>query len=114
MNSCVYLFFYSQVVDVKTNEALGPNEEGEICVRGAMVMKGYLNNEEATSNTIDADGWLHTGDIGYYDQDGFFFITDRLKELIKYKVGNHFITLSNARFIYRSMQIAKGLSSGTV
>lgn len=73
-------------MDVKTNETLGPNQEGEICVKGAMVMKEYLNNKEATNNTIDAEGWLHTGDLGYYDADGFFFITDRLKELIKYKV----------------------------
>ena len=73
-------------MDVKTNETLGPNQEGEICAKGAMVMKEYLNNEEATKNTIDAEGWLHTGDLGYYDADGFFFITDRLKELIKYKV----------------------------
>ena len=48
-------------------------------------MKGYLNNEEATAATIDADGWLHTGDIAVVDDDGFFEIVDRLKELIKYK-----------------------------
>ncbi len=47
-------------------------------------MKGYIGNEEATRNTIDAEGWLHSGDIGYYDEEGFFYVTDRLKELIKY------------------------------
>ena len=48
-------------------------------------MKGYLNNPEATARTIDAEGWLRTGDIGYADEDGYFYIVDRLKELIKYK-----------------------------
>ena len=54
-------------------------------MRGPQVMKGYLNKPTATAQTIDADGWLHTGDIGYADADGHFFIVDRAKELIKYK-----------------------------
>jgi acyl-CoA synthetase (AMP-forming)/AMP-acid ligase II len=49
------------------------------------VMKGYLNNPEATAHTIDENGWLHTGDIARVDEDGRFWIVDRLKELIKYK-----------------------------
>jgi acyl-CoA synthetase (AMP-forming)/AMP-acid ligase II len=48
-------------------------------------MKGYLNQPEATAQTIDAEGWLHTGDIGYADEEGYFYIVDRVKELIKYK-----------------------------
>lgn len=73
------------MIDITTGEALGPNQEGEICVRGPLIMKGYIGNDEATKATVDADGWLHSGDIGFYDDEGFFFITDRLKELIKYK-----------------------------
>jgi acyl-CoA synthetase (AMP-forming)/AMP-acid ligase II len=74
-----------KVVSLDTGEAVGPNETGEILIRGPQVMKGYLNQPEATAQTIDSEGWLHSGDIGYGDQDGYFFIVDRLKELIKYK-----------------------------
>jgi acyl-CoA synthetase (AMP-forming)/AMP-acid ligase II len=75
----------AKVVDVVSQAELGPDEEGEICVRGPQVMKGYLNRPDATAAMIDGDGWLHTGDIGFADERGCFFIVDRLKELIKYK-----------------------------
>jgi acyl-CoA synthetase (AMP-forming)/AMP-acid ligase II len=74
-----------KIVNLETGETLGQNKEGEVCVRGPQVMKGYLNRPEATAATIDPEGWLHTGDIGYADDAGHFFIVDRAKELIKYK-----------------------------
>ena len=66
-------------------EALARGEQGEVWVRGPLIMRGYLGNPQATAATIDADGWLHTGDVGYVDADGDIFIVDRVKELIKYK-----------------------------
>jgi acyl-CoA synthetase (AMP-forming)/AMP-acid ligase II len=75
----------ARVLDVATGAELGTNQEGEICVRGPQVMKGYLNRPEATAAMIDPEGWLHTGDIGYADEAGCFFVVDRVKELIKYK-----------------------------
>ncbi|XP_028772011.1 LOW QUALITY PROTEIN: 4-coumarate--CoA ligase 1-like [Neltuma alba] len=74
-----------KIVDPETSESLPRNQPGEICIRGDQIMKGYLNDPEATKRTIDAEGWLHTGDIGYIDEDDELFIVDRLKELIKYK-----------------------------
>ncbi|MGW5637313.1 4-coumarate--CoA ligase family protein [Streptomyces sp. NPDC003832] len=64
---------------------LGTGEPGEILVRGPQVMKGYLGRPEETSALIDPDGWLHTGDVGHVDADGWLFVVDRVKELIKYK-----------------------------
>ena len=61
------------------------DEEGELLVRGPQTMLGYLNNEAATAATIRADGWMHTGDVATFDAHGRMFITDRCKELIKYK-----------------------------
>jgi acyl-CoA synthetase (AMP-forming)/AMP-acid ligase II len=73
------------IVDVATGTALPPGRSGEICLRGPLVMKGYLNQPEATTRTIDPEGWLHTGDLGCADEDGWLYVVDRLKELIKYK-----------------------------
>jgi len=75
----------TRIVDPVTSADLGTGEEGEVWVRGPQVMKGYLNNPQATEATLDPDGWLHTGDLGYVDADGHLYVVDRLKELIKYK-----------------------------
>jgi acyl-CoA synthetase (AMP-forming)/AMP-acid ligase II len=74
-----------KIVDLETGKPVGRNREGELCVRGPQIMKGYLNRPEATEHTIDAEGWLHTGDVGYADDEDHFYIVDRAKELIKYK-----------------------------
>ncbi|MGI9196236.1 MAG: 4-coumarate--CoA ligase family protein [Candidatus Nanopelagicales bacterium] len=74
-----------RIVDPVTGEDQPVGAEGELWVRGPMVMKGYLNNPEATASTIDADGWLHTGDVAIIDAEGHMTVVDRVKELIKYK-----------------------------
>jgi acyl-CoA synthetase (AMP-forming)/AMP-acid ligase II len=74
-----------RVVDLLTHEDAAPGGHGELLIRGPQVMLGYLNNPEASAQAVDADGWLHTGDVGHADADGFFYIVDRLKEFIKYK-----------------------------
>ncbi|XP_077991035.1 uncharacterized protein LOC144445370 [Glandiceps talaboti] len=74
----------AKVIDLETGEILGAGEDGELCFRGPQIMKGYLKNEKATNETL-VDGWLHTGDIGHYDETGHIFVVDRRKELIKYR-----------------------------
>lgn len=73
------------IVSPETGQPLGKNENGEIWIRGPQIMKGYLNRPDATEESIDSDGWYHTGDIGYVDDEGYFYAVDRMKELIKYK-----------------------------
>ena len=75
----------AMVVDTATGESLGVGERGELWIRGPQVMSGYLGQPEATAATIDEDGWLHTGDVAYVDEEDNCYIVDRVKELIKYK-----------------------------
>jgi len=70
----------ARVVD-ESGQELPPGEQGEVVVRGYNLMKGYYDNAEATADAIDADGWLHTGDLAYRDEGGNFVITDRLKDM---------------------------------
>ncbi|HXV42122.1 MAG TPA: 4-coumarate--CoA ligase family protein [Anaerolineae bacterium] len=74
-----------RIMDYTNDAELGPNQEGELWIRGPQVMQGYLNQPDATRAVINPDGWFRTGDIGYADEDSYFYIVDRLKELIKYK-----------------------------
>ncbi|XP_023312903.1 luciferin 4-monooxygenase-like, partial [Anoplophora glabripennis] len=78
-------FMTCKVRDPETGKSLGPNQTGELCCKGPFIMMGYYNDEKATRETFTSDGWLKTGDLGYYDEEGNFYIVDRLKELIKYK-----------------------------
>ncbi|XP_051137246.1 4-coumarate--CoA ligase-like 6 [Andrographis paniculata] len=75
----------AKVVDWISGSCLPPGSNGELWLQSPGNMKGYLNNREATEAAIDKDGWLHTGDIVYFDQEGYLQIVDRLKEMIKYK-----------------------------
>jgi acyl-CoA synthetase (AMP-forming)/AMP-acid ligase II len=74
-----------KIVDPKTGKEVKKGEHGELCVKGPNVMLGYLNRPKETAETIDKDGFLHTGDIGYLDSNDCLYIVDRLKELIKVK-----------------------------
>ncbi|KAJ7537497.1 hypothetical protein O6H91_11G008200 [Diphasiastrum complanatum] len=75
----------AKIVDIESGKPLSPTKQGELWLRGPNIMQGYLNNKEATESTLDKEGWLHTGDVGYFNDVGLLFIVDRLKELIKYK-----------------------------
>ncbi|KAJ0592060.1 putative AMP-dependent synthetase/ligase, AMP-binding, AMP-binding enzyme domain, ANL [Helianthus annuus] len=75
----------AKVVDNITGLCSPPGKTGELWLRGPGIMKEYLKNVEASCSTIDKDGWLHTGDIVYFDHQGYLFIVDRLKDVIKYK-----------------------------
>uniref|UniRef100_A0AC34QW20 Uncharacterized protein n=1 Tax=Panagrolaimus sp. JU765 TaxID=591449 RepID=A0AC34QW20_9BILA len=77
--------FELRIVDPETGKDADKNAKGEMWMRGDQIMKGYFNRPEETAETLDADGWLHTGDVGYVDDVGHIFIVDRLKELIKVK-----------------------------
>ena len=71
-----------KVADPETGVELKPGEQGELCCRGYNVMKGYYNNPEASAKAIDSEGWLHSGDLGVMDEDGYFRVTGRIKDMI--------------------------------
>ena len=97
----------TKVIDPENLELLEPYKVGELCVKGAQVMLGYRNDHQATQDTIDREGWLHTGDLGYYDEDGHMYIVDRLKELIKYKGYQVFNFLSFLAMIMRGQRMVR-------
>jgi fatty-acyl-CoA synthase len=75
--------FYTRIKIVNDeNQQLAPMEHGEICIAGPNIMKGYWNRPDATAEAIDSQGWFHSGDIGYLDEDDFLFICDRLKDMV--------------------------------
>jgi acyl-CoA synthetase (AMP-forming)/AMP-acid ligase II len=74
----------ARVIDAASLAELGPGETGEIWLRGPHIMKGYWNQPAANAETLREDGWMRTGDLGYFDSGGHVFLVDRLKELIKY------------------------------
>jgi len=76
----------AKVLDLNDpTKELGPGQTGEICARGPQIAMGYLDNPAATAETFDQDGFFHTGDVGHLDEEGLFFIEDRIKEMIKVK-----------------------------
>ena len=73
---------YGKILD-KDGNSLGPNQQGELAIKGPQVMMGYQDEPQQTKDCLSSSGWLLTGDMFYYDEDGYFFMTDRIKELIK-------------------------------
>jgi fatty-acyl-CoA synthase len=76
------MFSEVRLVDANGRDVAQPRTNGEVITRGPNIMKGYWNNPDATAAAIDAEGWFHTGDVGYFDEDGFLFIADRLKDMV--------------------------------
>ncbi len=75
-------FLEGRIVDPDTGKICAPGEPGEICVRGYVVMQGYYDNPEETAKVLDPDGWLHTGDWGWFGEDGYLRLSGRIKDLI--------------------------------
>ncbi|MCB2166422.1 MAG: AMP-binding protein [Deltaproteobacteria bacterium] len=94
-----------KIVDPETREVLPPRQQGEVCCRGYNVMKGYYNMPEATAQAIDADGWLHSGDLGVMDEDGYLAITGRHKDMI-IRGGENIYPREIEEFLYRLDGIA--------
>ncbi|CAH2045278.1 unnamed protein product, partial [Iphiclides podalirius] len=74
-----------KVIDIDSGKLLTAGEKGELWIKSPLRMKGYMGDQKASNALIDSEGYIRTGDIGYFDKDGYFYVVDRLKELIKYK-----------------------------
>jgi fatty-acyl-CoA synthase len=94
-----------RLIDPETNHEVGPGEQGELQTRSTMVMKGYFNMPEATADAIDAEGWLHTGDLATVDEDGYYKITGRLKDMI-IRGGENIYPREIEEFLYTHPDIA--------
>jgi fatty-acyl-CoA synthase len=88
------------IKDPEKNEEMPRGQVGEICCRGYNVMKGYYNNPEGTAKAIDMDGWLHSGDLGTMDEDGYLTVTGRLKDMI-IRGGENVYPREIEEFLYR-------------
>jgi fatty-acyl-CoA synthase len=97
-------FVEAKVINPETGETLGPNTPGEFCARGYNIMRGYYKMEEATKQAIDKDGWLHTGDIATVDENGYYKITGRLKDMI-IRGGENIYPKEIEEFIYTIPQV---------
>jgi fatty-acyl-CoA synthase len=95
-----------KIVDVSTGALLMTGEQGEVCFRGYHVMAGYCESEEATRKAIDPAGWLHSGDLGVMDEDGYLRITGRLKDLI-IRGGENIYPAEIEAFYYTHPQVAE-------
>ena len=93
-----------RLVDPETGLVVGPGQQGELQTRSTMVMEGYFNMPEATADAIDADGWLHTGDLATVDEDGYYKITGRLKDMI-IRGGENIYPREIEEFLYTHPQI---------
>ena len=93
-----------KVANPETGEELKPGEQGELCCRGYNVMKGYYKNPEATVKAIDSDGWLHSGDLGVMDADGYFRVTGRIKDMI-IRGGENIYPREIENYLYTMPQI---------
>jgi len=93
-----------KVANHETGEELKSGEQGELCCRGYNVMKGYYKNPEATSSAIDSDGWLHSGDLGVMDSDGYFRVTGRIKDMI-IRGGENIYPREIENFLYSMSQV---------
>jgi fatty-acyl-CoA synthase len=93
-----------KVIDIDTGDTLAPGLQGEVCCRGYNVMKGYYNNPDATAEAIDKDGWLHSGDLGVMDRDGYLSITGRHKDMI-IRGGENIYPREIEEFLYRMDEV---------